>query len=69
MKWLLSLAIVSGGIFLIPQPAPAIPRYTTLTKQQCLHCHVGMVNKTRLNEAGEYYRLHHTLGGYQPKGK
>ncbi len=69
MKLILPLVILGGGVMLVPLNAPAIPRYTTVTKQQCLYCHVSMVNKTLLNEAGEYYRHHHTLDGYQPKKK
>ena len=69
MKWLLSLSVVAGGLLLMPGSAPAIPRYTTAMKQQCLYCHVSMINKTLLNEAGEYYRKHHSFDGYKPKKK
>lgn len=53
----------------MPRSAPAIPRYTTITKQECLYCHVSMFNKTKLNDAGEYYRKHRSFDGYQPQKK
>jgi hypothetical protein len=61
------LLILAGGLALMPRSSFAIQRYTTLTKQQCTFCHVNMINKLLLTDAGKYYQKHHTFDGYEPK--
>jgi hypothetical protein len=59
-------ATTVGAIFLLAAGAgEARPDYTRRTKKECLYCHPA--DSFRLTEAGEYYRQHRTLDGYQPK--
>lgn len=60
------LLILCAGWALMPRSSFAIQRYTNLTKKQCTYCHVNMVNKLLLTDAGKYYQKHHTFDGYQP---
>jgi hypothetical protein len=63
----LPVLIFAAGLMFMPRKSFAIQRYTTLTKQPCLYCHVNMINKLLLTDAGKYYQKHHTFDGYQPK--
>lgn len=63
----LPVLILAGGCGLLPRSAPAIQRYSAVTKKDCAYCHVSMANKLKLTEAGNYYRLHHTFDGFKPK--
>jgi len=63
----ISVLILGAGLSFISPNSLAIQRYTTLTKQQCTFCHVNMINKLLLTDAGKYYQKHHTFEGYQPK--
>lgn len=65
IKFAAPSAILLTGLLLAPRPAPAIQRYSDLTKKPCLYCHVTMVNKLLLTDAGKYYAKHHTFDGYQ----
>jgi len=66
LKLIVPAAILAGGLLFSPTPAPAIQRYTDLTKKPCLYCHVTMINKLLLTDAGKYFAKHHTFDGYQP---
>jgi len=59
-------AILGAALLLNPKPAPAIQRYTELEKKPCLYCHVTMINKLLLTDAGKWYAKHHNFNGYQP---
>ncbi|HWE53653.1 MAG TPA: hypothetical protein VG273_27940 [Bryobacteraceae bacterium] len=63
----LPLMILAAGFALIPRSSFAIQRYTPLTGQPCAYCHVNMMNKLLLTDAGKYFQKHHTFEGYQPK--
>jgi hypothetical protein len=59
-------AVLVAGFLLAPGESRAIQRYTDLTKKPCAYCHVTMVNKLLLTDAGKYFQKHHTFDGYQP---
>jgi len=44
----------------------ATPEYSKKETKQCVYCHTG-VGKPDLNDAGRYYKEHHTLEGYREK--
>ena len=52
-KFIAPGAVLGAGLLLSPRPAPAIQRYTDATKKPCLYCHVTMVNKLLLTNAGK----------------
>jgi hypothetical protein len=66
LRFLTPGTILAAGLLLVPNDSPAIQRYTDLTKKPCLYCHVTMVNKLLLTDAGKYFQKHHTFDGYQP---
>jgi hypothetical protein len=68
-RWIalgLGMACAAGVLF-HARAGEARPEYTRRTKKECLFCHPA--DSFRLTEAGEYYRDHRTLDGYQPKEK
>lgn len=44
----------------------ATPEYTKKENKRCLYCHPAF-GKPDLNDAGEYYKKHKTLKGYEGK--
>ena len=46
--------------------ALATPEYTKKENKPCTFCHPA-VGKPDLNDAGKYYKEHHTLEGYKEK--
>jgi hypothetical protein len=44
----------------------ATPEYTKKENKACTYCHTA-VGKPDLNDAGRYYKEHHTLDGYKDK--
>jgi hypothetical protein len=42
------------------------PEYSKKENKQCVYCHPA-VGKPDLNDAGKYYKAHHTLEGYVEK--
>ena len=67
LRHIVPVLVLAAGLAVVPRTSFAIQRYSTLTKQPCAYCHVNMVNKLLLTEAGKYYQKHHTFDGYQPK--
>ena len=59
--------LIAGGASLLFLPfALATPEYTKKENKPCTFCHPA-VGKPDLNEAGKYYKEHHTLDGYKEK--
>ena len=63
LKALLITALVA--LFLVPL-AVGTPEYAKKENKQCVYCHTA-VGKPDLNDAGKYYKVHHTLEGYVEK--
>lgn len=58
---------ITGTVSLLFLPfAFATPEYTKKENKPCMFCHPA-VGKPDLNEAGKYYKEHHTLEGYKEK--
>jgi hypothetical protein len=66
LKFISPALVLTVGFLLMPRQTEAIQRYTDLTKKPCLYCHVTMINKLLLTDAGKYFAKHHTFDGYQP---
>ena len=67
MKKLLKALCVTGGVtFLFLPFLLATPEYTKKENKACTYCHTA-VGKPDLNDAGKYYKDHHTLDGYKEK--
>ena len=60
------LAIIVPVALLLAQFAAGTPEYTKKENKQCVYCHTAM-GKPDLNDAGKYYKAHHTLEGYVEK--
>ena len=60
----LTITGVAGMVFL--PFAFATPEYTKKENKPCTFCHPA-VGKPDLNDAGKYYKEHHTLEGYREK--
>jgi len=66
-KVIRALAITAAVAVLFLPFALATPEYTKKENKQCTYCHTA-VGKPDLNDAGKYYKKHHTLEGYsEPK--
>ncbi len=65
-KILGTLAITGAAVLLFIPLAKGTPEYTKKEKKQCVYCHTAM-GKPDLNDAGKYYKAHHTLEGYVEK--
>jgi hypothetical protein len=67
---MLRMVAITGAVALLFLPfALATPEYTKKENKPCLFCHTA-VGKPDLNDAGKYYKDHHTLEGYiEKKGK
>ena len=66
VKFISPAVVLAAGFLLMPGESAAVQRYSELTKKPCLYCHVSMINKLRLTDAGKYYFRHRTFEGYQP---
>jgi len=65
-KILRALAItLTVAVFFLPF-AFSTPEYTKKENKPCAFCHPA-VGKPDLNDAGKYYKEHHTLEGYKEK--
>jgi hypothetical protein len=60
------LAITVPVALLLAQFAAGTPEYTKKENKQCVYCHTAL-GKPDLNDAGKYYKAHHTLEGYVEK--
>ncbi len=68
MKLFIALSFAAAlmvGVMAIPQ-ASATLEIAKKEKTKCLTCHIKM-GKPELNGAGEYYKEHGTLKGYEEK--
>jgi hypothetical protein len=65
-KILRALAIIGAVTLLFIPFAASTPEYTKKENKACLYCHTAM-GKPDLNDAGKYYKAHHTLEGYVEK--
>ena len=61
-----TLAITGLATLLFLPFAAGTPEYTKKENKACLYCHTA-VGKPDLNDAGKYYKAHHTLEGYVEK--
>jgi hypothetical protein len=67
VKKLLTALCLTGGVTLLFLPfLMATPEYTKKENKACTYCH-SAVGKPDLNDAGKYYKEHHTLDGYKEK--
>ena len=67
MKNILRVLAITGPVSLLLAPfAAGTPEYTKKENKQCVYCHTAM-GKPDLNDAGKYYKAHHTLEGYVEK--
>ena len=68
MRLFLALSFAAAlmlGMMGVPQ-ASATLEFAKKEKTKCLTCHIKM-GKPELNAAGEYYKEHGTLEGYEEK--
>ena len=65
-KILRALGITSAVALLFIPFAVGTPEYTKKENKACAFCHPS-VGKPDLNDAGKYYKEHHTLEGYKEK--
>ena len=67
MKKALRALAITGLVALLFVPfAVGTPEYTKKENKACTYCHTA-VGKPDLNDAGKYYKAHHTLEGYVEK--
>ncbi|PYS37456.1 MAG: hypothetical protein DMG14_21205 [Acidobacteria bacterium] len=67
MKNILRALAITGTVALLFVPfAVSTPEYSKKETKQCVYCHTA-VGKPDLNDAGKYYKAHHTLEGYVEK--
>jgi hypothetical protein len=65
-KFFRALVITGSAALLFLPFALATPEYTKKENKACVYCHTA-VGKPDLNDAGKYYKMHHTLQGYVEK--
>ncbi|HEU5238269.1 MAG TPA: hypothetical protein VFU37_14130 [Pyrinomonadaceae bacterium] len=67
MKNIIRTLAITGLVTLLFLPfAAGTPEYTKKENKPCVYCHTA-VGKPDLNDAGKYYKAHHTLEGYVEK--
>ena len=67
MKNILRVLAITGPVaLLLASFAEGTPEYTKKENKQCVYCHTAL-GKPDLNDAGKYYKAHHTLEGYVEK--
>jgi hypothetical protein len=67
VKEILKFLAITASVALLFAPfAAGTPEYTKKENKQCVYCHTA-VGKPDLNDAGKYYKAHHTLEGYVEK--
>jgi hypothetical protein len=73
IRTILGLVALAGGMFLNLSYSFAKTEYTKKEKKACTFCHKSKAAKDAsnddLNEAGEYYKKHKTLEGFEPSEK
>jgi hypothetical protein len=63
-KILRGLLITATVTFLFVPFSSGTPEYSKKENKQCAYCHPS-VGKADLNDAGRYYKDHHSLQGYK----
>jgi hypothetical protein len=64
---ILRASVITASVALLFLPFVfATPEYTKKESKPCTFCHPA-VGKPDLNDAGKYYKDHHTLEGYREK--
>jgi hypothetical protein len=67
VKKILRALAITGAVALLFVPfAVGTPEYTKKENKSCVYCHTAL-GKPDLNDAGKYYKAHHTLEGYVDK--
>jgi hypothetical protein len=67
VKKILRALAITGAVALLFVPfAVGTPEYSKKENKQCAYCHPA-IGKPDLNDAGKYYKDHHTLEGYREK--
>lgn len=67
MNKILRAAVIICTVSVLFLPfALATPEYSKKENKPCAFCHPA-VGKPDLNDAGKYYKEHHTLEGYKPR--
>jgi hypothetical protein len=61
-----ALGITSLVALLFVPFSAGTPEYSKKENKQCVFCHTA-IGKPDLNEAGKYYKDHHTLDGFKEK--
>ena len=65
-KIIRALALIGGVAILFAPFAVGTPEYTKKENKSCVYCHTAL-GKPDLNDAGKFYKAHHTLEGYVEK--
>jgi hypothetical protein len=68
IKILRALTITAIVTFLFVPFSIGTPEYSKKENRQCVYCHTG-VGKPDLNDAGKFYKEHHTFEGYRDQQK
>jgi len=67
VKKLFRALAITGSVAVLFVPfAVGTPEFTKKENKPCAFCHTS-VGKPDLNDAGKYYKMHHTLEGYVEK--
>jgi hypothetical protein len=67
VKKVLRGLLITGSVSLLFLPfALGTPEYSKKENKACTFCHPS-VGKPDLNDAGKYYKEHHSLEGYKEK--
>jgi hypothetical protein len=61
-----TLAITALVALLFVPFSSGTPEYTKKENKPCVYCHTA-IGKPDLNDAGKYYKDHHSLEGYREK--
>jgi hypothetical protein len=65
VKKILQLLFITAAVTVLFVPFSAgTPEYSKKENKQCTYCHTA-VGKPDLNDAGRYYKDHHTLDGFR----
>jgi hypothetical protein len=65
VKKILRALLISGVVALLSVSlSVGTPEYSKKENKQCAYCHTA-VGKPDLNDAGKYYKDHHSFEGYR----
>ena len=65
VKKIVRALVITGVVAVLSVPfSVGTPEYSKKENKQCAYCHTA-VGKPDLNDAGKYYKDHHTFDGYR----